>query len=298
MIKNCIYRFVNNNNEIIYIGKALNLQTRINNSGHITKHLPEQCYAEIAVIEYVDFKTKNDMDFAERYYIQKYNPIYNDVHSDKPITIEIGELDTKLWFKYYIKEDEVLRQIKEFKNNNLIKYSPSYEYMDLKIDIDILDYVKLFSLQENYHFYRYKLYREFKNKNELYRLKDYMGCENLQEEIKKYENIDKLNILINIDEYIKSKIKYELDNILNNYKLLTYGFGYLKQKGGDVHKKTDWVMDMQEFNQSINLADNYFKINSLVYVGCCKSECNGCSGEDSCQYKKFKVKFQIHIECN
>ena len=30
-MKNCVYRFVNENNEIIYIGKAKDLRNRINN---------------------------------------------------------------------------------------------------------------------------------------------------------------------------------------------------------------------------------------------------------------------------
>jgi excinuclease UvrABC nuclease subunit len=62
-MKNCVYRFVNENNEIIYIGKAKDLRNRINTHNH----LPKECYEERTRIEYTSFETETDMDFAERY---------------------------------------------------------------------------------------------------------------------------------------------------------------------------------------------------------------------------------------
>ncbi|NFH00846.1 hypothetical protein FC831_11070 [Clostridium botulinum] len=107
--KNCVYRFINNKDQIIYSGKALDLEKRLNKRGHRSGHLQKQCYDEIAVIEYVELENENDMDFAEKYYIQKYNPIYNDVYANKPISIEIKDLDSMTWSTYSINEKEVLR---------------------------------------------------------------------------------------------------------------------------------------------------------------------------------------------
>lgn len=92
-IFNCVYRFLNNNNEIIYIGKTKNLNTRISN--HI--HLDPICYSEMTKIEYIEFNTFDDIDFAERYYIMKLNPKYNARLSDKNLTISCSELDSKMW---------------------------------------------------------------------------------------------------------------------------------------------------------------------------------------------------------
>ena len=102
-MKKCVYRFLNENKEIIYIGKAKVLKNRLN--GH--SHLPDACYKETKVIEYVEFDTNDDMDFAERYYIMKFKPKYNKVLSDKSTTISSFELDIKLWTKLNLKNDEV-----------------------------------------------------------------------------------------------------------------------------------------------------------------------------------------------
>lgn len=92
-MKNCVYRFLNKENKIIYIGKAKNLKSRL--SGH--NHLSNKCYDETETIEYVSFNNENDMDLAERYFICKENPKYNTVLSDKPIDINMINLDILNW---------------------------------------------------------------------------------------------------------------------------------------------------------------------------------------------------------
>lgn len=106
--KNCIYRFLNDNNEIIYIGKAKNLKQRL--SSHT--HLPEGCYDEVKEIEFIMFDTEDDMDFAERYYIPKYNPIYNTIWSERKITLSIPDLDNKHWLKYTNDKDIEIQILK------------------------------------------------------------------------------------------------------------------------------------------------------------------------------------------
>ena len=41
-MKNCVYRFLNKDNEIIYIGKTKDLDNRIKTH----EHLPKECYLE------------------------------------------------------------------------------------------------------------------------------------------------------------------------------------------------------------------------------------------------------------
>lgn len=94
-MKNCIYRLIGDNREIIYIGKAGNLKQRLSN--HI--HLPEGCYEKTKRIEYHSFLTKADMDFAEKYYISKYKPFYNDLLKED-ITIKVKELDNAEFILY------------------------------------------------------------------------------------------------------------------------------------------------------------------------------------------------------
>lgn len=92
-MNNCIYRFKNKENEIIYIGKAKSLNKRLNS--HI--HLPKQCYDEIEIIEYVSLNTVDDMDLAERYFISKYKPKYNEILKNRNITFNIFFLDRQQW---------------------------------------------------------------------------------------------------------------------------------------------------------------------------------------------------------
>ena len=108
-MENWVYRFLNKYNEIIYIGKAKYLKNRI--SSH--NHLPEECYKEIVIIEYIEFDTEHDMDFAERYFISKENPKYNTVLSDKDFTLNLVEFDIKKWNKYIPYNDNTIISIKK-----------------------------------------------------------------------------------------------------------------------------------------------------------------------------------------
>lgn len=95
-MENCVYRFLDKENNIIYIGKAKNLKNRLINH----KHLSEECYKERTKIDYTCFENEYEMDFAERYYIQNLNPKYNKSLSDKPISFTSIELDN-IKFKIY-----------------------------------------------------------------------------------------------------------------------------------------------------------------------------------------------------
>lgn len=93
---NCIYRFLNDKNEIIYVGKATNLRLRLENH----RHLSDECYTERKRIEFTVFETEDEMDFAERYYIPKYKPKYNDALTNKTINFNIYEFDNAKWYEF------------------------------------------------------------------------------------------------------------------------------------------------------------------------------------------------------
>ena len=124
-MKNCVYRFLNKDNEIIYIGKAVNLKNRITNHSH----LPKECYNERVKIEFVEFDTTDDMDFAERYYIMKFKPKDNTVLSDKNMNISSMELDIKIWKAINEKDN------KEEFNENYIDSFETKENLINKLDL-------------------------------------------------------------------------------------------------------------------------------------------------------------------
>lgn len=94
---NCVYRFLNINNEIIYIGKAKNLKERLR--GHT--HLSKECYTNTHKIQYITFNNEADMSTAEIYYINKYKPEYNSASKwTGCLSYKIDTLDNMQWNDY------------------------------------------------------------------------------------------------------------------------------------------------------------------------------------------------------
>lgn len=94
--KNCVYRFLNQSNEILYIGKASGLRNRLK----LHDHLPQSCYNETDRIEFLSFKTKDDMELAEKYFIAKCQPRYNTREKATCYTLSIPVLDEAHWTHY------------------------------------------------------------------------------------------------------------------------------------------------------------------------------------------------------
>lgn len=88
-----VYRFLNNRNEIIYVGYTKDINRRMHE--HFTRgHLPQPCYDSVATIEYKKYKTKSDASVMEIYYINTYQPIYNTRSKmHEPVTINISDSD-------------------------------------------------------------------------------------------------------------------------------------------------------------------------------------------------------------
>ena len=79
--KYCVYRFLNKEQEVLYVGRTINLKKRI--SVHLKSgHLPKSCYDNLDVIQYIVFDTFLDMCLYEIYYINLYDCIYNKKDKD------------------------------------------------------------------------------------------------------------------------------------------------------------------------------------------------------------------------
>lgn len=149
-IINSVYRFINENGEVVYIGKAKNLKNRLNNH----KHLSGECYSETVEIHYTVFNTVDDMDLAERYLISKLKPKYNEIYKKKQITITIDDFEGLTWYKYddskalneeddfsSLTLDEKKVLLKEIENkkkiNKLIQELEDVESKKKELDIEI-----------------------------------------------------------------------------------------------------------------------------------------------------------------
>ena len=99
MLKNCVYRFLDEDRNILYIGRAEDLENRMNNH----THLPKICYDKRKYVEYVEFETKEDMRIAERILIAKIKPPYNIEFKDNEVTFNLNELNDLKWKNFEIK---------------------------------------------------------------------------------------------------------------------------------------------------------------------------------------------------
>lgn len=125
-MENCVYRFKDKNNTIIYIGKAIDLKQRLSN------HEKLKNYEDIVnSIDYTRFNTKSEMDFAEKYFISRYKPKLNIQNIDienKKMPFEIDILNKKNFT-----EIKGYNQLKEFISKN---YKDGYIEIPLHIDLN------------------------------------------------------------------------------------------------------------------------------------------------------------------
>ena len=132
-MENCIYKFLDINKNVIYVGKAKKLKARL--SCH--KHLPIECYKSISYVQYIRLKDYDLSDFIECYFIQKYKPIYNKTFNKGDKIFYIEELDRRNWRYYHeyskhiciedlksIKEEE--KAVEEYWRKIVDKASESY----------------------------------------------------------------------------------------------------------------------------------------------------------------------------
>ena len=95
------YRFVDANENIIYVGyTGQSMAKRIGQ--HFEKgHLPKKCYKSIARIDYIKWETKSDAQVMEVYFINKYHPIYNKLDKQND-HLNIQVTDEKEWQVYQV----------------------------------------------------------------------------------------------------------------------------------------------------------------------------------------------------
>ena len=95
------YRFVDANENIIYVGyTGQSMAKRIGQ--HFEKgHLPKKAYKSIARIDCIKWPTKSDAQVMEVYYINKYHPRYNRLENQNDrLNIQINE--EKEWEVYQV----------------------------------------------------------------------------------------------------------------------------------------------------------------------------------------------------
>jgi len=115
----CIYKFIDRNNEIIYIGKTCSINPQLRFNQHSCNgHLGKECYDSIDRIEICELNSHADVNVYEPYLINIYKPKYNDdFKTEDALTIQLPIIE-------WMNKDEYIAMIK-IENDitkNTIKY--------------------------------------------------------------------------------------------------------------------------------------------------------------------------------
>lgn len=115
-----VYRYLNSNNEIIYVGK-----TRRPLEKRVREHKAEELWGETTKIEYIELPNDAIMSQYEIYYINLWKPKYNKSSKEDGVPIPMPEY---VWITYYEKKNNislssynlsVLEQMFQLLNNKL-----------------------------------------------------------------------------------------------------------------------------------------------------------------------------------
>ena len=109
-----IYRFKDERDNVIYIGRTADLKSRIRQHFSKDGHLPKECYNRTKKIEFVTARTHNDMIIKEIYYIGKEQPEFNTQYKSG-ITIDIVQEYSDVWLEYSAEENNNFDYITELK---------------------------------------------------------------------------------------------------------------------------------------------------------------------------------------
>ena len=99
-----IYKYINDDGTIAYIGKTERLRERIK------QHAQEVKFDGLKIIQYAELESKEEMDFLEKYFINYYSPYLNVLRPNPGKVSAKIEVDWHLWnepvtFREVLKED-------------------------------------------------------------------------------------------------------------------------------------------------------------------------------------------------
>lgn len=124
-----IYKFENEQNKIIYVGRTKNLINRVLNEHFTLKgHLDKNCYDETKKVYYSSVSA-NEARIYEIYLINKYSPMYNETYNNgevmslqlpEPKWIELAEGFFEGDIKYINRKELYVRLKDEIKEKNII----------------------------------------------------------------------------------------------------------------------------------------------------------------------------------
>ena len=135
-----VYRLIDENNEVVYVGKTEWLPTRTNQHFSKNSHLYSKIKNKNLKLQYIAMASTTLMNIREIYYINLYKPKYNTIFMNDEPSVFISDFEKDVWLDYSI-NDEILIQNKLGEFNELVKIrsifkrkrnNKYYVYMEIK----------------------------------------------------------------------------------------------------------------------------------------------------------------------
>ncbi len=123
-LKGYVYRFLDKNEEIIYIGSCGNLYKRLRQ--HFEHgHLGDYCYNQVLYVDYAEFRSRTEAYMYEQYEITKYQPEFNgNGKIDEDVDLEYFSITKNpKWSRLYAESNYGYRYEKVY--TNFLKDNPN-----------------------------------------------------------------------------------------------------------------------------------------------------------------------------
>lgn len=192
-----VYRHLDLNKNILYIGKTKSLNTRTN------QHMRDSNWRfDIIYVEYIKFKTKIEMDIAELYLINKYSP-NNNKKDNRGDFVEIVNIIEK-WEIFNVniqpKKDTLVfkpKYIKSYKEQGFVCFDIKTPIKKSSYNIDELSLYYLINDKNKQHsikFYIDSTVITFHTQEIKHYMSGYNSINSIGRKIEKYLEVLKIDI--------------------------------------------------------------------------------------------------------
>lgn len=151
-----VYRFLDEKEKIIYIGRTENLNDRLTKQ-HFTirGHLSQECYKEVKKVEVAELRSRSEMKMYEIYFINKNNPKYNVIDNKQDeFQFQLPDVEwveftgkkeashTEEVSKLEKKVEKLKVEVKEYKSREKVIQEESGKLFDMTLRrVQIMDYI-------------------------------------------------------------------------------------------------------------------------------------------------------------
>lgn len=118
-----VYRLINEDNEVVYVGKTESLPTRTNQHFSKNGHLYPKIKNEKLRLQYIAMKSTSLMQIREIYYINIYKPKYNTIFMNDEPSIHMTDFSTDVWLDYTDANNIIVQDHLNVKNEFIKVYS-------------------------------------------------------------------------------------------------------------------------------------------------------------------------------